>query len=74
MAARIRRMPESEAIYVRALYGDPCAYCGGPGGTVDHITPSARRGRNHWTNYTAACVECNRRKGAVPLLRLLLGA
>ena len=43
--------------------GRCCAYCGGPASTVDHILPSSRGGRNTWLNTTAACGECNQRKG-----------
>jgi 5-methylcytosine-specific restriction endonuclease McrA len=40
-----------------------CAYCGGPASTIDHILPRSRGGRNTWRNTTAACYECNQRKG-----------
>ncbi len=47
------------------LRADPCAYCFGAGGTVDHILPRpvlSGDERGHWTNLTAACVECNHQK------------
>ncbi len=28
--------------WLRLLRADPCAYCGGPGGTVDHVEPRSR--------------------------------
>ena len=40
-----------------------CAYCGGSAGTVDHVLPRSRGGRNTWRNTTAACYGCNQRKG-----------
>lgn len=58
---------------------DPCAYCGGPSGTVDHIVPTAERSRyrrveSGWPNLTGACEPCNRRKRNLPLLDFLLNA
>ncbi|MFU8874885.1 HNH endonuclease [Micromonospora sp. SL4-19] len=40
-----------------------CAYCDAPASTIDHILPRSRGGRNTWKNTTAACYECNQRKG-----------
>jgi 5-methylcytosine-specific restriction endonuclease McrA len=54
------------------LQRDPCAYCGGPAGEVDHIVPVSRGGENHWSNPTAACRSCNARKHATPMLHFLL--
>lgn len=53
---------------------DPCSYCGGPGGTVDHIVPKMLGGpRWTWTNYTGACRKCNSsHKRAAPLLLWLV--
>lgn len=50
--------------YERMLRCDPCSYCGGPGGTIDHIDPRPVRkaGRRSWTNLTGACERCNRTK------------
>lgn len=60
----------------RLLRFDPCAYCGGPSGTVDHIEPQSRAargigGRHSWLNYIAACEGCNTSKSAQPLLEYL---
>jgi 5-methylcytosine-specific restriction endonuclease McrA len=56
------------------LYYDPCVYCGGPGGCVDHIEPRANGGQDHWTNLTSSCRPCNSRKNAKPLLVFLASA
>jgi hypothetical protein len=40
-----------------------CGYCGGPAGTVDHIMPRSRGGKDSWRNTAAACDRCNQRKG-----------
>ena len=45
------------------LRTEPCSYCGGDGGTLDHIVPSSRRGQTHWSNITAACCSCNMHRG-----------
>lgn len=57
----------------RRLRFDICAYCGGEGGTVDHLVPK-RLGRSQthsWTNLVGACSRCNERKGARSLLHFL---
>ncbi len=48
---------------VLARDGHRCAYCGGWAGTIDHILPRSRGGRNEWLNTVAACGDCNQRKG-----------
>lgn len=58
--------------YRSAMAGDPCAYCGALGEVLDHIEPVGRGGANHWSNLTAACGDCNRRKNARSLLAFLL--
>lgn len=60
--------------YVRILRDDPCSYCSGPGGTIDHIMPVTAGGTNCWTNLTGACLSCNSRKRTRPLLDYLLAA
>jgi|ERR1039458_1109687 hypothetical protein len=53
----------SETIEYRAiLRNDPCSYCGGPGETIDHITPISAGGSNQWENLTSACKSCNASK------------
>lgn len=64
-------------IYIKL---DPCSYCGGVGGTIDHIHPRSRANydlgtgfdRFHWTNYTGACEECNVRKNSMGLVEFLI--
>ena len=53
---------------------DPCAYCGGLGGTIDHIAPNSMGG-SRWSlrNWTGACFACNARRGATRLLYFLSG-
>lgn len=63
--------PESVGM-VSVLRNDPCAYCGGAGGEIDHIEPASAGGGNEWTNFTSACPTCNRKKNAKPLLTFLL--
>lgn len=59
--------------WLRMLRADPCSYCGGPGGTVDHVEPRARAARgigsvHGWTNTVGACAPCNGRKSDRALL------
>jgi 5-methylcytosine-specific restriction endonuclease McrA len=43
--------------------GRRCAYCGGPGDTVDHVIPRSRPGGGDtWDNLVCACRPCNNRK------------
>jgi 5-methylcytosine-specific restriction endonuclease McrA len=50
------------AEYAEIVRADPCSYCGGVGGTVDHIVPLDQGGRHHWSNFTGACAWCNKSK------------
>jgi 5-methylcytosine-specific restriction endonuclease McrA len=55
------------------LRADPCSYCGEPLPIhIDHIHPMAHGGASDWSNLTAACERCNKRKSTKPLLRFLL--
>lgn len=64
---------EPEAMEVLPLlWGDPCSYCGGAAGQIDHIVPLARGGDSSAANLTAACGSCNASKNATPLLHFLL--
>lgn len=58
----------SMLVYHVILAADPCCYCGAPATTADHIDPIARNGSGEWDNITAACMDCNRKKWAKPLL------
>lgn len=72
------RIPHESQGYPKAdLYYDPCAYCGAPGHTYDHIVPRPDRKRlrvpyNVWWNKTRACMACNRTKRCAPLFVFLL--
>jgi len=62
--------------WLRLLRADPCAYCGGPGGTVDHVEPRSRPvrglgGAHVWLNVVGACQRCNGAKADRSLLRFL---
>ena len=66
-------MPESrKRVFAKTVVRlDPCSYCFGPGGTLDHIKPKADGGTYGWTNLTSACKECNNARGKLkPLLFL----
>ncbi len=62
----IRRVPLTRR-NVQLRDGGLCQYCGRPPGagrgTVDHVLPVSRGGRNVWDNVVLACSACNRRKG-----------
>ena len=60
-----RKVPWSKPnVLIRDRY--TCAYCGKVDKkhmTVDHVLPKALGGENSWENCTAACKECNNKKG-----------
>ena len=68
--------------YVKMLKQDPCVFCGGIGGTIEHIVPrhslpvvsveAEGQSRDHWTNLAASCHGCNKRKGTKSLLVYML--
>lgn len=74
-AQQLRRVgadPESRRYAKDVVLNDPCSYCGGPGGTIDHIEAVTRGGTSDWTNLAAACMSCNARKHNRSLLSFLL--
>ena len=68
---RLGRDPQAWEYADRALRYDPCAYCGAPAETIDHIDPLSGAVNNDWENLTAACGACNSSKHASGLLLLL---
>jgi len=59
--------------WLALLRRDPCAYCSGPGGTVDHVEPRSGSARGigtvtGWVNTVGACARCNGAKRDLPLL------
>lgn len=68
------------AAWASILRRDPCAYCGAPSSSVDHIVPqnplvpAPLGGKHGWLNYVGACQPCNGRKRSVSLLRFLAAA
>jgi 5-methylcytosine-specific restriction endonuclease McrA len=65
-------VPEESVDYGLLLLNDPCSYCGGPAGELDHITPLAGGGTHDWWNLTASCRSCNRRKNDRTVLDVLM--
>ena len=63
--------------YKAILKNDPCGFCGTEQRhhqiAVDHIDALDHGGKDHWTNYTAACRACNAAKKNTPLLQYLAG-
>lgn len=42
--------------------GKPCAFCGAPADTIDHVLPLVRGGTNYEGNLAPACRRCNSSK------------
>jgi 5-methylcytosine-specific restriction endonuclease McrA len=68
---RVGRNLDAYEYVALALRYDPCAYCGAPAETIDHIDPLSGAVNNDWENLTAACGACNSSKQATGLLRFL---
>lgn len=74
LAAHRRRgaRPTAEAkAFAPVLLADPCSYCGGPGGELDHISPVVLGGGGDVGNLAGACRSCNARKNDQSLLEFL---
>lgn len=65
-------IPDETVVYGLILTRDPCAYCGGPANSLDHIIPMKVGGTHDWDNFTAACKSCNSRKNDRTLLDALM--
>ena len=65
----MRRNPAWVAVLLR----DPCVWCGGPGGTRDHIYPVALGGSKYDSNVAGACHHCNSVRGCKRVLHKLAG-
>jgi 5-methylcytosine-specific restriction endonuclease McrA len=70
--ARRSTLGEVDKDYIKILLNDPCSYCNGPAGEVDHIDALTAGGTNDWDNMTAACKSCNSGKFNLPLLQYML--
>ena len=67
--------PEAAEAWRTVIRRDVCAYCGGPGGTIDHIISQAMGGSpKSIRNWTGACAACNGRRGSRGLLYFLADA
>ena len=55
--------------YLLEKFDRKCVYCGKSGVVlnVEHIIPKARGGSNRVSNIAIACVQCNQKKGAMPI-------
>lgn len=75
--AGLRHVPPSDRErideYRDVLRRDPCVWCGrlSARGTIEHVIPVAKGGRNHAGNVVGACVECNTRRGCRTILEFL---
>ncbi len=63
LARHARRGSPTDEEAAEILYREPCAYCGGPGGEIDHIVPLSKGGTGDWSNLASACRTCNAQKG-----------
>ena len=57
-----------QAGYREMLLREPCSYCNGPSGSIDHIRAVSNGGGPFWDNQTPACQRCNGTKSNRGLL------
>jgi len=55
--------PVPRETYAAIQASGPCAYCGDPATTVDHVRPLTQGGWEHESNLVPACRPCNSSKG-----------
>jgi 5-methylcytosine-specific restriction endonuclease McrA len=67
-AAAMQRITRQQWDWLKAFYGQRCAYCGIKPKrlTMDHIIPLARGGTHTLENLIPACKSCNSRKNMKP--------
>lgn len=58
--------------YLKAVYRDPCVYCGDRTTCFDHIVSQYRGGSDDWTNLAPVCSSCNSSKRTSSLLGFLM--
>lgn len=58
--------------WCRLILNDPCAYCGGPSTSIDHVVPIDKGGVHGASNLVGACERCNKSKSTESLLFFLL--
>lgn len=51
------------ARWLPRMRADKCHYCGGAGGTIDHIIPRSKGGKSTKGNCVPACAPCNNFRG-----------
>lgn len=68
---RVSKRSETHRYVNEVLRRDPCAYCGGEGGSVDHVVPVMLGGVNDESNLTGCCERCNTEKSSRTLLMFL---
>ena len=56
----------------RLVVKDPCGFCGGPGGTLEHVRPLSLSLDDSADNFAGSCLSCNSSKGTQSLLEFLL--
>lgn len=66
LPAKKRRKSVRHALRTTVLRRDKgiCRYCGGSANSVDHVIPFSKGGVDCEENLVAACMPCNRKKGA----------
>lgn len=70
------------ARYLDAIRNDPCVWCMGTAGTVEHVVPRSHYSRgtstvhgssaNHWSNVAMSCRRHNSQRGSEGLLVYLV--
>jgi hypothetical protein len=70
--ADFRRGGPAAIAYAKLISGDPCGFCGGPSGEIDHIVPVTKGGSGEWENLAPICRSCNASKSNKDLLHFMM--
>jgi len=68
---RLPRSSTPNPAFDEIVRQDPCSWCAGEGGTVEHVKPRGAGGSNTWDNKAGACWHCNHERGKATILQYL---
>lgn len=63
----VQEITAEEWSRVMSLHNNTCIYCGGIATGKDHVVPVTSGGRDVIHNVVPACIDCNRKKSAIPV-------
>jgi 5-methylcytosine-specific restriction endonuclease McrA len=65
-SAQTAKIGKSDIVARVSVFGERCAYCGGPFEHLDHVKPISLGGPHILSNLRPSCAKCNLTKNAKP--------